>query len=89
MNYQWDPHKAQSNFEKHGVRFSDAISVFMDDFAITIEDDFSDEERFVTIGSDAFGRVLIVVYSFRKDATRLISARPASSHERRQYEGDI
>jgi uncharacterized protein len=88
MSYQWDPHKAHGNQQKHGVRFADAVSVFADDFAITVEDEDADEERFVTIGIDAFGRILVVVYTFREDEIRLISAREASPHERKQYESE-
>lgn len=88
MSYQWDPRKARSNQQKHGIRFADAVSVLADDFAITVEDEDADEDRFVTIGSDAFGRILVVVYTFRGEETRLISAREASPHERKQYEGE-
>lgn len=50
-------------------------------------DDGSDEERFVTIGMDAFGRILVVVYTWREENIRIISARKATRHERRQYKG--
>ena len=86
MDYQWDPSKANSNFKKHGVHFADAVSVFSDDRAITIEDDCPAEERFVTSGMDAFGRVLIVIFAYRNDSIRIISARKASALEQRQYE---
>ncbi|MEM7126186.1 MAG: BrnT family toxin [Chloroflexota bacterium] len=88
MNYQWDPSKAESNRRKHGISFSDATSVFMDDMGITIEDDYPDEERFVTIGSDALGRILVVVYTYHDSDIRLISARKATRYERSQYEGE-
>jgi uncharacterized DUF497 family protein len=62
--------------------------VLYDERAITIPDEGPDEEdRFVTLGMDALGRVLVVVYTWREDRPRLISARKANSHERRQYEG--
>jgi uncharacterized DUF497 family protein len=48
MDYQWDPHKVQRNLRKHNISFADAVTVFLDDDAITIEDDFPKEERFVT-----------------------------------------
>lgn len=64
MDYQWDRSKATSNRRKHGVRFVDAITVFSDEYAITIEDDYPDEERFVTLGMDALGRILLVVYTY-------------------------
>lgn len=86
MAYQWSPEKAAANLRKHGIDFADAVSVFSDDLAITISDERFDEERFVTIGMDAFGRVLVVVYTLRQDEIRLISVRKASRQERQQYE---
>jgi len=86
VNYQWDDAKAQSNYRKHGIEFADAVSALTDDYAITIEDDYLDEERFVTIGTDAFGRALVVVFTWRGESVRLISARKATHNERRQYE---
>ncbi|MEO0377194.1 MAG: BrnT family toxin [Cyanobacteria bacterium P01_A01_bin.17] len=86
MVYQWNRDKAATNLRKHGVDFADAVSVFSDDLAITIPDERFDEERFVTIGLDAFGRVLVVVYTLRGGEIRVISARKATRQERRQYE---
>ncbi|MEL6221030.1 MAG: BrnT family toxin [Cyanobacteria bacterium J06626_14] len=86
MNYQWDVNKANANLDKHGIDFADATSVFADDLAITIEDERFDEERFITIGLDAFGRILVVVYTWREDDIRLISARKATRTEQKQYE---
>jgi uncharacterized DUF497 family protein len=54
---------------------------------ITILDDYPDEQRFVTLASDALGRVLVVVYTWRGPRVRLISARRATRRERKQYEG--
>ena len=64
------------------------MSVFADDLAVTITDERFDEERFITIGIDVFGRVLVVVYTWRGDEIRLISARKATRSERKQYEGE-
>lgn len=86
MVYQWNRDKAATNLCKHGIDFADAVSVFSDDLAITIPDERFDEERFVTIGIDAFGRVLIIVYMLRDEEIRLISARKATRQERQQYE---
>jgi uncharacterized DUF497 family protein len=86
MDYQWDPKKAQSNHKKHGVAFADAVTVFPDEFALTIEDDYPHEQRFVTIGRDAFDRILVVVYTWRDDSIRIISARNATPQERKKYE---
>jgi len=87
MRYEWDPEKARINSHKHGIEFADAVSVFADDMALLIADDHPDEQRFVTIGMDAFGRILVVVHTWRGDAIRIISARRATRRERRQYEG--
>lgn len=84
---EWDPQKAYSNLRKHGVDFADAVSALQDDLAVTIPDDFPDEDRFVTIGMDALNRVLVVVYVWRDEQMRLISARKATRPERRAYEG--
>ncbi|MGC1376622.1 MAG: BrnT family toxin [Anaerolineales bacterium] len=86
MDYQWDPHKARINFRKHGVSFADAVLVFEDTAAITIEDEHNEEERYITIGMDAQSRVLIVVFTWRNDTIRIISARKTTPLERRQYE---
>lgn len=86
MNYKWDPNKAKSNYKKHGIRFADAVGVFEDENAITIEDDHEKEDRFITIGRDFLSRVLVVVYTFRDIAIRIISARKATARERKMHE---
>ena len=88
MGFVWDVRKAEANFEKHGVRFSESLPVFEDDYAITITDDESDpnEQRFVSMGMGVKERVLVVVYSYRGENIRIISARLAAAHERSQYE---
>ncbi len=88
MRFEWDPPKANANYKKHGVRFSESLTVFEDDYAITITDDESDpsERRFVSIGMGIKGRILVVVYSYRGMRIRIISARQASPHECACYE---
>ena len=88
MKYQWDKNKATSNLQKHGIEFADAVSVFSDELAITIPDNRFDEERFVTIGTDVFGRILVIVFTWRSEEIRLISARLAERRELKQYEED-
>jgi len=87
MGFEWDPDKAKLNIRKHGIAFADAVSVFFDESAITVEDNNPDEVRFATLGLDAFGRVLVVMYTWRGDDIRLISARKATDRERKQYGG--
>jgi uncharacterized DUF497 family protein len=87
MEIIWDPKKAHINMRQHGIEFSHAATVLDDPVALTIEDKRHEEQRFVTIGSDLLGRVLVVVYAYDdKEQIRLISARKASPRERKQYE---
>ena len=90
MRIEWIPRKAASNLRKHGIRFSDAETVLFDPVAITRDDPGSrGEVRFVTVGVDALGRIVVVVYAYRGDDIRLISARRATRREREQYEEGI
>ena len=83
---EWDRGKAAANLLKHGVRFSEAVTVLFDDLAVTVEDEGLDELRFSTVGASAGGQVFVVVYTWRDDRVRLISARRATPKERRAYE---
>lgn len=83
---EWDPGKAKANLEKHGIDFADAATVLDDDLGLTIHDDSSDEDRYVTVGTDLLGRVLVLAYTWRGERLRVISARKATAGERRQYE---
>jgi uncharacterized DUF497 family protein len=87
MKCEWDQEKAAINFQKHHVNFADIVTVLEDDAALTLEDQYSDEERFVTVGMDALGRILVVVYAWRGENIRVISTRKATPRERKQYEG--
>jgi uncharacterized DUF497 family protein len=87
MAYEWDPDKAKANLAKHYIQFAEAVVALEDERALTIRDIYSqEEERWVTLGMDAFGRVLAVVYTWRGENIRLISARLATEREGRQYE---
>ena len=88
MRYDWDPKKAEANLKDHAVDFADAVTVFDDDFALTREDpDAEGEQRFVTLGMDASGTLLVVVYTYREpDLIRLISAWKANTRQRKHYE---
>jgi uncharacterized DUF497 family protein len=87
MNIVWDVKKAAANVQNHGIEFSHGATVLDDPMAITIEDSRHGEQRFVTVGSDILGRVLVVVYAYSgQEEIRLISARKATPKERRAYE---
>lgn len=86
-DFEWDTAKARANFRKHGIDFADVTSVFEDERAITIRDGLSavDEQRFLSLGRDARGRVVVVAYTWRGSTIRIFSARKATPRERRQY----
>ena len=86
--YEWDVQKAEVNFQKHGISFADAVHVFEDEYPLTIEDENPSEIRFITLGKDARGRLLVVVYTYRREIIRLISARKASRSESVEYKRD-
>lgn len=92
-NFEWDPHKARSNFQKHQISFDRATSVFRDPLAVSMVDDEHDdiEERWATLGQADNGQLLVVVHTFKERSgniatIRIISARKATKSERQQYE---
>ena len=86
--FEWDPGKDSANRRKHGVGFVEASTVFDDPLSTTIPDpDYArDEERFVIVGMSSERTLLVVVHTIRGERIRLISARPATKHEKRNYE---
>jgi hypothetical protein len=86
--FEWDPIKTATNLRDHGVSFEEASSVFADPLAMLMADpDHSiDEERYVLLGESSQRNLLVVAFAERPARTRLISAREATRHERRQYE---
>jgi uncharacterized protein len=88
MQFEWDPAKAEHNLKKHAVSFNEAATVFGDPLAETFPDPLHTmgEFRFLTIGKTIAGRLVIVCHTDRGDSVRLITARPATSRERRYYE---
>jgi len=85
MTFQWDTRKAKANITKHGISFANAVSVFEDEYLMTIEEDCVRETRCIALGMDSFGRILVIVYACRNDEIRIISARKATAREQKQY----
>jgi len=84
--FTWDPKKAASNLTKHGVSFTEAATVFADPLAAMLEDTL-DAERAILVGQSDKRRVLLTVFiEVSEDTIRIISARRATSHERKRYE---
>ena len=88
LNFEWDARKAASNLRKRGVSFDEATSVFGDTLSITIpdQDHSHSERRFIDLGVSHLGHLLVVAFNERGDRIRIISARPATRRERRDYE---
>ena len=88
--FEWDEDKAAANEAKHGVSFTEAVTVFADDFFVVKRDvthSFA-ENRYLILGRSGAENYLIVVYTERRDTTRLISARRMSPNERWSYENE-
>jgi uncharacterized DUF497 family protein len=87
-NFEWDQRKAAANLKKHGVSFEEAITVFADPVSMNMPDpDHSEgEQRFLVLGASVRSRLMVVSYTERSPKTRIINARLATRHERRQYE---
>jgi len=88
MEFEWDENKARANLRKHKVDFGEAKSVFNDPFLMTFPDPehSNDEERYLSIGLSAKGRILVVVHTERDETVRLISCRKATPREQKFYE---
>jgi hypothetical protein len=85
MEFEWDDAKERSNRKKHGIGFRAATRVFLDPFAIELDDSSNAKEpRFNVIGV-VDDRVIFVVYAVRENVVRIISARGAEPHEKRKY----
>jgi uncharacterized DUF497 family protein len=83
--YEWDRAKGKSNQEEHGVDFADAVQVFDNPYLNREDSDAVGDQIFVALGMDNLGRSLVVVYIYRKDKIRLISARKATRKEGKEY----
>ena len=88
LQFTWDPRKAETNLQKHGVSFEDAATVFRNPLAKVLPDPThsEQEQRSLIIGHSSEGRLLLVVFTETTEKIRIISARDASVRERREYE---
>lgn len=87
MTATFDPKKDAANLKKHGVSLTEGDGVLSDPLAVTIEDESAvGEQRFVTLGINSFGTMMVVVWTPRNDDVRIISVRKPTPKERRNYE---
>ena len=90
MSAEFDPKKDAANINKHGVSLAEGDGVLNDPLALTVEDDAAEgEQRFVTIGMNAFGSLMVVVHTLRSSGSRTISVRKADPKERRNHEKGV
>ena len=93
-NFEWDPVKAMTNLGKHGVSFEEASEIFLDPLQLSLVDTEHNEqeERWITLGNTKSYKLRLVVHTYlayHQDQVtiRIISARPATNYEQKQYEG--
>ncbi len=88
MWFAWDPKKAEINRRKHGVTFDEAATVFQDPLSATVVDVNAGvtEERLITIGRSSLGRLVLVIHTEVGETIRIISARVATTRERKRHE---
>ena len=88
LEFEWDVRKAEENLRKHRISFQEAITIFSDFLSLTIPDPLHSrtEERWITIGYSENQRLLVVVHTEKGNIVRVISARKATSYERKTYE---
>ena len=88
LAFEWDPLKARLNVAKHGVSFREALTAFGDPLGRIVEDPqlADDETRFALLAQSDRRRLLVVLFTERGHAIRLISARRATPRERKSYE---
>lgn len=85
MNFDWDDNKAVRNLRKHGISFSLAARVCMDENRIERFDARDHgEDRWITVGLVG-EQEIVVVYTQQGETIRLVSARKAERHEREDY----
>ena len=88
MGPKFDPEKDAANVVKHGLSLVEGEGVLNDPLGLTVEDDSSEEaSRWIKVGMNAGGELLVVVWTERDDGERLISARRTTAKERKDYEG--
>jgi len=92
--FSWDVKKAKINYDKHGVAFKEAATIFADPAGLDWEDPghSREESRHKRLGRSVAGRILLIVYTVRRmpddqETIRIISGRQASRKERRAYAG--
>ncbi len=91
VRFEWDPKKAASNLAQHGVSFEETVSVFADPLAWIFDDadQAVEERREIIVGHSIRERLVVICFTERVDAIRIISARKATRNERKDYEEGV
>ena len=85
MEFEWDENKRQSNLSKHGIDFIDAAKIFNRPVLERVDNRYDYEETRIIALGEVNGVVLFVVYTWRGEVRRIISARRATKRERNKY----
>lgn len=89
MRYEWDENERKTNIQQHGIDFADVIRIFAGPTVEMLDDRFDyGETRFIALGL-LNGVVLVVAYTERREALRIISARKATKYEEEKYFEEI
>ncbi len=90
MQFEWDKEKAKKNDRKHKVSFDEAMTVFYDPLSATFDDPVHsvNEQRLITVGYTSRGRLFVISHTERGKAIRIISARLATTQERKRHESE-
>ncbi len=92
MIWTWDDEKNWVNKRRHGLTFETAQIVFNDPLSLSRRDPYPLEDRWQTMGMIG-GVVVFVVHTWPETddgVGRIISARKATTRERKAYEdGDF
>lgn len=88
LEFEWDIEKADANLSKHGISFDEASTAFADPLSLTILDpEHSEEEyRYLLLGTESSGRLLVISHTYREQRIRIINARIANKRELKDYE---
>jgi hypothetical protein len=86
MLFEWYEQKRLENLDKHGIDFLDAKEIWQGEvLEVPSEQQEHGEQRYIAYGL-LEGRIIAVVFTWRGDSRRLISARRARRHERQDYQ---
>lgn len=89
IGFDWDQGNATKNWSRHNVSMAECEQVFFNQPLLIYPDSkhSSTESRLYALGYTDNNRLLLIVFTIRhQQYIRVISARPMSRRERKQYQ---